>query len=101
SSRPCCPDGNRGRFPDMPSIVWIDGTWYDRGSAVVSVWDHGLLYGDGVFEGIRAYGGRVFRLAAHLDRLYASATAIWLAIPLTTDRTPSPKSKSSPPGGMR
>jgi len=66
----------------MPSIVWIDGTWYDRGSAVVSVFDHGLLYGDGVFEGIRAYGGRVFRLDAHLDRLYASAKAIWLEIPV-------------------
>src|SRR5947208_4151370 len=69
----------------MPSIVWIDGTWYDRGSAVVSVWDHGLLYGDGVFEGIRAYGGRVFRLDAHLDRLYASAKAIWLDIPMTKE----------------
>src|SRR5438552_2985917 len=54
----------RRQIPPMPSIVWIDGTWYDRGSAVVSVFDHGLLYGDGVFEGIRAYGGRVFRLVA-------------------------------------
>src|SRR5437660_11948002 len=69
----------------MPSIVWIDGTWYDRGSAVVSVFDHGLLYGDGVFEGIRASGGRVFRLDAHLDRLYASAKAIWLEIPIAKD----------------
>jgi len=69
----------------MPSIVWIDGTWYDRGSAVVSVFDHGLLYGDGVFEGIRAYGGRVFRLDAHLDRLFGSAKAIWLEIPMAKD----------------
>ncbi|HYU08785.1 MAG TPA: aminotransferase class IV, partial [Gemmatimonadales bacterium] len=69
----------------MPSIVWIDGTWYDRGTAVVSVFDHGLLYGDGVFEGIRAYGGRVFRLDAHLDRLYGSAKAIWLEIPMAKD----------------
>ncbi len=67
----------------MPSIVWIDGQWHDRGTAVVSVFDHGLLYGDGVFEGIRAYGGRVFRLAEHLDRLYASAKAIWLDVPIT------------------
>jgi len=67
----------------MPSIVWIDGTWHDRGTAVVSVFDHGLLYGDGVFEGIRAYGGRVFRLAEHLERLYASAKAIWLDVPMT------------------
>lgn len=64
-------------------MVWIDGKWHDRGSAVVSVWDHGLLYGDGVFEGIRAYGGRVFRLEAHLDRLYDSAKAIWLDIPMS------------------
>src|SRR3970040_716114 len=66
----------------MPSTVWIDGKWYDRGTAVVSVFDHGLLYGDGVFEGIRAYGGRVFRLADHVDRLYASAKAIWLEVPV-------------------
>jgi branched-chain amino acid aminotransferase len=66
----------------MPSTVWIDGKWYDRATAAVSVFDHGLLYGDGVFEGIRVYGGRVFRLGAHLDRLYASAKAIWLEVPL-------------------
>ena len=66
----------------MPSTVWIDGKWYDRSTAVVSVFDHGLLYGDGVFEGIRAYGGRVFRLAEHLDRLCASAKAIWLDVPI-------------------
>ncbi|MGH7606041.1 MAG: branched-chain-amino-acid transaminase [Gemmatimonadales bacterium] len=66
----------------MPAIVWIDGKWYDRATAVVSVFDHGLLYGDGVFEGIRAYGGRVFRLDAHLARLYASAKAIWLDVPM-------------------
>jgi len=66
----------------MPSIIWIDGKWHDRGTAVVSVFDHGLLYGDGVFEGIRAYGGRIFRLAEHIDRLYASAKAIWLDVPV-------------------
>lgn len=69
----------------MPSLVWVDGKWYDRGAAVVSVFDHGLLYGDGVFEGIRSYGGRVFRLEAHLDRLYGSAKAIWLEIPMAKD----------------
>ncbi|HEV2672448.1 MAG TPA: branched-chain-amino-acid transaminase, partial [Gemmatimonadales bacterium] len=57
----------------------------DRGAAVVSVFDHGLLYGDGVFEGIRSYGGRVFRLDAHLDRLYGSAKAIWLEIPVAKE----------------
>src|SRR5439155_26150464 len=66
----------------MPPIVWIDGTYHDRTNAKVSVFDHGLLYGDGVFEGIRVYNRRVFRLAQHLDRLYASAKGIWLEIPL-------------------
>ncbi|HYK82667.1 MAG TPA: branched-chain-amino-acid transaminase [Gemmatimonadales bacterium] len=66
----------------MPPIVWIDGTYYDRGSAKVSVFDHGLLYGDGVFEGIRSYNRRIFRLAQHLDRLYASAKGAWLEVPM-------------------
>ncbi|HEX9486622.1 MAG TPA: branched-chain-amino-acid transaminase [Gemmatimonadales bacterium] len=66
----------------MPPIIWIDGTYYDRASAKVSVFDHGLLYGDGVFEGIRVYDRRVFRLAQHVDRLYASAKGVWLEIPL-------------------
>lgn len=65
------------------TVVWIDGKYHDRADAVISVYDHGLLYGDGVFEGIRAYGGRVFRLERHLDRLYASAKAIWLDIPMS------------------
>lgn len=64
------------------TTIWIDGQYYDRNTAVVSVFDHGLLYGDGVFEGIRAYAGRVFRLEAHVDRLYASAQAICLTVPL-------------------
>src|SRR4051794_10603189 len=50
-------------------IVWLDGKWCDRSSAVISVYDHGLLYGDGVFEGIRVYGGKIFRLQDHLERL--------------------------------
>src|SRR5229473_2398456 len=62
----------------MPPIVWIDGTYHDRSDAKVSVFDHGLLYGDGVFEGIRVYNRRVFRLGQHIDRLYASAKGIWL-----------------------
>lgn len=62
--------------------IWLDGEWCDRGSAMVSVYDHGLLYGDGVFEGVRAYGGKVFRLEEHLDRLYDSAKAIWLSVPM-------------------
>jgi branched-chain amino acid aminotransferase len=62
--------------------IYIDGEWYPREAAKVSVFDHGLLYGDGVFEGIRVYNRRVFRLDAHLDRLYASAQALALTIPL-------------------
>jgi branched-chain amino acid aminotransferase len=62
--------------------VWIDGALKPRDEAVVSVFDHGLLYGDGVFEGIRVYDRRVFRLEQHLDRLYDSAKAIALEIPL-------------------
>jgi branched-chain amino acid aminotransferase len=63
--------------------IYIDGKYYDEKNARVSVLDHGLLYGDGVFEGIRAYNGRVFKLAEHIERLYASAKAILLAIPMT------------------
>ena len=66
----------------MPTTVWVDGQWLDRDSAAVSVFDHGLLYGDGVFEGIRVYGGAAFRLQEHLERLYDSAQAIWLTIPM-------------------
>jgi branched-chain amino acid aminotransferase len=65
--------------------IWIDGKFYEKDEAKVSVFDHGLLYGDGVFEGIRAYNGRVFRLKQHLERLYASARAILLDIPMPQD----------------
>ena len=63
-------------------IIWLDGKWCDRSTAMISVYDHGLLYGDGVFEGIRVYGGKIFRLTEHLQRLYDSAKAIWLTIPM-------------------
>lgn len=62
--------------------VYIDGKYCDEKDAKISVFDHGLLYGDGVFEGIRAYHGRVFKLREHIDRLYCSAKAILLTIPL-------------------
>jgi len=58
--------------------VWIDGQLVDKGDAKVPVYDHGLLYGDGCFEGIRVYGGRVFKLRSHLKRLWASAEKIRL-----------------------
>src|ERR1041385_4548490 len=63
--------------------VFIDGKFCDERDAKVSVFDHGLLYGDGVFEGIRAYHGRVFRLKEHIDRLFYSAKAILLTIPMS------------------
>ena len=65
--------------------IWLDGKWYNRETATVSVYDHGLLYGDGVFEGIRVYGGKIFRLREHLERLYDSAKAIWLTIPMSME----------------
>jgi len=61
--------------------VWIEGRIVDGADARIPVTDHGLLYGDGVFEGIRLYGGRVFRLDAHLERLRHSARAIGLELP--------------------
>lgn len=70
----------------VPSFkVYIDGKLYAKEDAKISVYDHGLLYGDGVFEGIRSYGGRVFRLQQHLDRLWDSAKAIWLTIPISKE----------------
>lgn len=63
--------------------VYIDGKYYDPRNAKISVFDHGLLYGDGIFEGIRAYNGRVFRLKEHIDRLFCSAKALLLSIPMS------------------
>jgi branched-chain amino acid aminotransferase len=63
-------------------VVYLDGKYVDSTEAKVSVFDHGLLYGDGVFEGIRIYGGNVYRLDEHLERLEMSAKAIMLSVPL-------------------
>ena len=65
--------------------VYIDGEFYPKSQAKISVYDHGFLYGDGVFEGIREYNGVVFKLKEHIDRLYRSAHAIVLQIPLTKE----------------
>ena len=67
----------------MPLKVYINGKLYDKEEAKVSVYDHGLLYGDGVFEGIRVYKGKTFRGEQHIDRLFNSAKAIALEIPMT------------------
>src|ERR1700756_2917212 len=64
-------------------LIYVSGAFRSPADAAVSVFDHGLLYGDGVFEGIRAYNGRVFRLERHIERLFDSARAIRLDIPLS------------------
>ncbi|HXY56170.1 MAG TPA: aminotransferase class IV, partial [Nitrososphaerales archaeon] len=64
-------------------LVYLDGKFVEKSKATVSVFDHGLLYGDGIFEGIRAYNGCVFRLSDHIDRLYDSAKSVHLKVPLT------------------
>jgi len=64
-------------------VVYVDGDFHSESQAKVSVFDHGFLYGDGVFEGIRAYGGRIFRLREHIDRLFESAKTLGLEIPMT------------------
>lgn len=70
----------------MPSKIWFDGRLADAADAKVSVYDHGLLYGDGVFEGIRAYGGNIFECDLHLRRFFESAKAIRLAIPQSPEQ---------------
>ncbi|MDO8726277.1 MAG: branched-chain-amino-acid transaminase [Candidatus Methanoperedens sp.] len=69
----------------MDQLIYINGKFVKKQEARTSVYDHGFLYGDGVFEGIRAYNGRVFRLDGHLDRMYDSAKAIDLKVPLSKE----------------
>ncbi|WP_067934633.1 branched-chain-amino-acid transaminase [Alicyclobacillus kakegawensis] len=69
----------------MGQTIFLNGDYVSRDEAKVSVYDHGLLYGDGIFEGIRVYGGNVFRLREHLVRLYESAQSIMLKIPYSLD----------------
>jgi branched-chain amino acid aminotransferase len=69
-----------------PTKVYIGGKLFDKTEAKISVYDHGLLYGDGVFEGIRIYDGKIFRLEQHVDRLYESARSILLEIPLSKEK---------------
>jgi branched-chain amino acid aminotransferase len=66
--------------------IWLDDKLVDEADAKISVFDHGLLYGDGVFEGIRVYNGKIFELEAHIDRLYRSAKAIRLPVPMSKDK---------------
>lgn len=69
----------------MNELVYVSGSFRPAADATVSVFDHGLLYGDGVFEGIRVYNRRVFRLRQHIDRLYASAKGLWIEIPMAKE----------------
>lgn len=69
----------------MSRQIYISGKFVPQEDAKISVYDHGLLYGDGVFEGLRSYHGKVFRLKEHIERLYESARAIWLEIPITQE----------------
>src|SRR6476619_4780672 len=69
--------------PQKPLQIYIDGEFFDQANAKVSVFDHGLLYGDGIFEGMRFYNGRVFRMEEHMDRLWESARSICLEVPIS------------------
>ena len=66
-------------------IVYVNGRFVDEQEATVSVFDHGFLYGDGVFEGVKAYNGRIFALDEHVDRFFESAQSIQLKLPLSRD----------------
>jgi branched-chain amino acid aminotransferase len=82
-------------------LIYIDGKFVPPGEAKVSVFDHGVLYGDGVFEGIRAYNGRVFKLKEHIDRLFNAAKAIFLEIPLSKEEISEVVKESCRKNGLR
>jgi branched-chain amino acid aminotransferase len=79
-------DQFRGKTMDKELLIYIDGEYYPKSQAKISVYDHGLLYGDGVFEGIRVYKGVVFKLEEHVERLYDSAHSIMLQMPLAKEQ---------------
>lgn len=81
--------------------IYIDGVFYPEAEAKISVFDHGLLYGDGIFEGIRFYNGRVFRLEEHIDRLWDSAKAILLDIPMSKEEMIEATLESCRQNGLR
>ena len=66
-------------------LIYLNGKLVPKEEANVSVFDHGVLYGDGIFEGIRVYEGNIFRLKEHIERLYESAKTIWLEVPMTPE----------------
>src|SRR5438874_590641 len=81
--KPAVDKSTAAKRATKPSQIYVDGKFYSEGEAKVSVFDHGLLYGDGIFEGVRFYNGRVFRLEEHLERLWDSARSILLEIPMS------------------
>ncbi len=83
TEKPAVDTHARATAATKESRIYIDGKFYAQADAKVSVFDHGLLYGDGIFEGIRFYNGRVFRLEEHLERLWDSARSICLEIPMS------------------
>ncbi|MEO8295299.1 MAG: branched-chain-amino-acid transaminase [Gemmatimonadota bacterium] len=85
----------------MSTIIWIDGQWYDRSSGKISVFDHGLLYGDGVFEGTRAYNGKIFKLRDHIARLFDSAKSIWLTPPVSQEELASATEEAVRRSGLK
>jgi branched-chain amino acid aminotransferase len=84
----------------MALKIWLDDKLVDEADAKISVFDHGLLYGDGVFEGIRIYNGRIFELEAHIKRLYESAKAIRLEMPMTKSKLISAVEKTVEANGI-
>jgi len=84
----------------MALKIWLDDKLVDEADAKISVFDHGLLYGDGVFEGIRVYNGRIFELGAHIRRLYESAKVIRLEVPMSRDELISATEKTVEANGV-
>jgi len=85
----------------MEFKVFIDGKYYPKSEAKISVYDHGLLYGDGIFEGIRVYDGNIFKLDAHIERLYESAKTIMLNIPMKIDEMKKACAEAVRTNGLR
>src|SRR5512136_2599919 len=81
--------------------IYLDGKFVDAADAKISVFDHGLLYGDGIFEGIRLYHGNVFRLEQHLERLWYSAKAIMLEMPISRPAMADAVCESCRQNGLR
>src|SRR5436190_6567004 len=84
-----------------PTLIYLDGKLVPESDAKISVFDHGLLYGDGVFEGIRIYNGRVFKLTEHLVRLYESARSILLNVPLSFEEMEKATLQTVAANGLR